>query len=524
MGRASSILIGLFPGRIEVATRSGKSISSFQSRVVDCNWDEAWKLGLSPFDAPLRELIEQVNCRGAAATIVYDSADATADVASFPMNAQEALVAAELAFNSDQAVRRIGVFRAVWETVAPAVKTDVLTAADRVDTAELVVAWAKRAGCRVNGLVPAVAAELAQATELLAQQPADGRTCVLYVGENRSSLVGRDHGQLVFARSIDSGYRLFAESITSATRQEGVAWSLSRSIQWVQANGVPIRGGNIPEGVSIERISPLIFPVLQRYVVETKQTLRFGFGTDALAATLVVASTAGPFQGLARMLGEQLNMQAIDAGEAPATIAGVSCHAALGGPLLLPPGEILTQRRVTLNRMIAAGVGAALLLVAGEAAWTRAARDKVEDVLVAQESSINSMTQTIEATQAAAMLAHEVDSLAAGVAIADSGKVDYLALLGEISRVTPSAIRLAEIGVGRVRDETEITLRGTAAIAEGQADALTPFLDALRGSPVIVSVELGSTRLNEEGGRRVKDFSLTARVRTAKLARLEPQP
>ena len=111
----------------------------------------------------------------------------------------------------------------------------------------------------------------------------------------------------------------------------------------------------------------------------------------------------------------------------------------------------------------------------------------------------------------------------AGIAIADQGKVDYLALLGELSRITPAAIRLAEVGVARVREVTEITIRGTAQITDGQPDALAPFLDALRGSPAIVSVDLGSTRLSEESGRRVKDFSLTARVRTPKLAHLEPK-
>jgi Tfp pilus assembly protein PilN len=135
--------------------------------------------------------------------------------------------------------------------------------------------------------------------------------------------------------------------------------------------------------------------------------------------------------------------------------------------------------------------------------------------LHAQESAITSMNSTIDATNQAAKLAHEVELLSAGISLCDAGRVDYLALLGELSRITPPGMRIAEITTGTVREATELTLRGTVIVSDDQPDPLSPFLESLRSSPVIASVDLGSTRLSEESGKRVKDFTLTARLRAA---------
>jgi Tfp pilus assembly protein PilN len=512
VGRASSIVIGLFPGRIEVATRTSKGLSGFQSREVDCSWEDAWKLGLSPFDAPLRELLTRCKAIGSTVTVVYDSPDAVAEVNTYPMVASEALAAAHLAFSADPAHARVASFSVIWETVGQSPKTEILAASDRIGSAEVIVAWIKRAGGRVRGLIPAIAADLAKSIRILQDQPSEGKACVLYVGEHRSAIVGRDGSNLVFARSVDSGARLFAEAISAAPRTEGQPMPVAEALEWVKRNGAPTRDISPPEGIRAISLAPLLTPVIQRFAVEAKQTLRFGFGIDASAATLIVHGTWGPFQGLAKVLGSQLDMDAVELTDTPPVRGGLTNWAELAHASFLPPSETLAQQQSRLNRMFAGGLATAMLLIVAEAGWIRSARAAVDENLKAQETAIAAMNQTIDATNQAAKLAQEVDILTKGVAICDLGKVDYLALLGELSRITPPSMRLAEIATGSVRDGTELTLRGTVTVADDQPDALTPFLDALRSSPVVSQVELGSTRLSEESGRRVKDFTLTARL------------
>lgn len=515
MGSAKSFVIGLVPGRIEIGVRTSRGVESVQSIPLTSSWEEGWKMGLSPFDAPLADLLSRANAVGAHATIFYDSPDAVAEVNSMPMSAAEAIAASELALSADPTHTKVGLFTVAWKSASGQAKTDVLAATDRIDSAEIVAAWAKRAGCRVSGLVPAVAADLGAALHVLSEQSNQGRTCVLYIGEYRSALVGRDGNELVFSRPIDTGARLFAEAIAFASQGGASVMTVAQALNWIKANGVPSRDGPHPEGVDVLRLTQLLTPVLQRFVVETKQTLRFGFGTDASAATLAIQGAWGPCQGLSRVLGNQLDMDAIDVPCRPSVQEGLHSPARWSGPMFLPPGEITSQRQSSLTRLVAAGVAAALLLVVGEAAWIRSARAHVETQLQAQESAITSMNQTIEATNQAAKLAHEVDLLSAGISLGDAGRVDYLALLGELSRVTPPGMRIAEITTGTVRETTELTLRGTVVVADDQPDPISPFLETLRSSPVIASVDLGSTRLSEESGKRVKDFTLTARLRAA---------
>lgn len=510
MGRASSIVIGLFPGRIEVAVRTSRGISAVQSREVDCAWEEAWRLGLAPFDGALRELLTRCEAIGSTATIVYDSPDASAEVTTYPMVAAEALSAAQLTLAADPTNSRVAAFSVIWESIGANPKTEILSASDRIGTSEVLVAWAKRAGARVRGVIPAVAIDLARAIRILHAQPAQGKTCVLFVGENRSAIVGRNGSELVFARTIDSGIRLFAEAIVGASHSDGPRVSISESLEWVRKNGVPSRDGILPEGVEPVRLAQLLSPILQRFIVETKQTLRFGFGIDASAATLAVLGTWGPFRGLAKTLENQLGMDAVELTDTPQIRGGLASWSSSSDSTFLPPGEILHQQQSRLNRVVTAGLVLALLGIVAEAGWTRTARAGIDVRLQMQESAISSMNQTIDATNQAAKLAHEVELLSKGVAICDEGKVDYLALLGELSRITPQSMRLAEIATGTVRNGTELTIRGTVAVTEDQLDALSRFLDALRASPVVSQVELGSTRLSEESGRRVKDFTLTA--------------
>ncbi len=515
MGRASSIVIGLFQGRIEVGVRTHRGVESVQSMPLTSSWEDAWKSGLIAFDMPLADLLNRVNARGARATIFYASPDAMAEVNGFPMNASEAIAASELALSADPTHTKVGVVTVAWQTQGAKSKTDILHATDRIDTAEVVIAWAKRAGCRVVGLVPAVAADISAALRVLSEQRIEGRTCVLYVGEDRSALVGRVGTELAFARSVDTGIRLFAEAIVSASQGETSPYTVSQALSWIKANGVPARDGALPKGVDQVRLAQLLTPVQQRFVVEAKQTLRFGFGIDAAAATLVIRGAWGPCLGLAKLLSAQLDTDAMDAECRPSAEEGLHAASQWTGPTFLPPGELANQRQSRLSRLVAGGLAAALLLVVGEAGWIRSARADLDIHLQSQESAISAMNQTIAATQQAAKLAQEVNLLSAGVSLSDAGRVDYLALLGDLSRLTPPGMRIAEISTGTVRESAELTLRGTVVVMDNQPDPISPFLETLRASPVIASVDLGSTRLSEESGKRVKDFTLTARLRAS---------
>lgn len=535
MLRSTGLCIGLSPTRLEVAVVSGRAVERSASVELDpAEWEGYWADGLMPLDTAVAALLKRVRARRGMRTALYhDGPDATAMLASCPLSGDAALRAARMqlaeALQYPASSHPVSCTIVGNDASGEPPRTHVLATADRDDRAQSLFGMLVRAGCRPVVIAPMEAVLIASAARAALTDSCGPNDVLMHVGERHTVISAGSGGNLRCLRSFDLGCDLLLEALVRAFHPAGRAappttGERERAREFMHTRGIPGPEEVIDHssGLRGSVVLPLLQPIIQRYVVETRQTIRFGMShSDLSTVRLVLSGPGGRIPRFAELLSSHLDADAVVSEDAPKYEAG-ACSASLRACVERPIPNLNLLPRVAEARRVAsvlavgvrAGGVAAGLLLAADGARIAHERAKVDRLMHANAPIIESIDLAAEIDQRADELAARLADAEASLAATLGEYPDWVATLRQIAAVASDEVRLLEVTGDVGREGPALTIRGIAlagAGPEGQ-EPLSRYLEALAASPLTRSVQLASTRNTVMDNAPARSFVLRAQL------------
>jgi len=453
---------------------------------------------------------------------VLHSPSAVLEVASCPANAgrASALAAARLALGSAHSA---GAPRSADAAVLAIDRADAdgspaqcHTLAWADDDARLVSLseWTARSGlARADGFVLAEALLMAHSACQLADTEAV-RT-MLWIDEHHSVLTGAAGRRLCFVRSLPIGTESLVEAVAHTPSLDGASTLLSvedsRSV--LERFGIPEREQPVDalRGILGKSLLPSLQPVLQRFGVELKQSVRFGLSeSDRVSLTIELVGPGAKVANLAPAIGAVTGFEARAVGpsheKAPSLTDLALGHPAIGRLTALSAQEAGEFRKA--RRMLHAGLASAFVLVGIDAAFTAldASRRPAPDPY--QSARVASADVAREAIDMLSEPLARFDEALARVAPSDA---HWRPFLESLAAATPPEVRFEAVRAeARAEGAPAVRLvgRATGPGALDSARSVRAVLEALEGLPIVSGVELVSTGRATENGQEVQRFEI----------------
>jgi Tfp pilus assembly protein PilN len=534
--KKKNVVVELRPGRLDFMIEDGSGMAKVTRLDVSDEEDPLeWVKTIRRSAVSLRSVVNEANAVGAPTRVIYRSPTQSVAMSSFGVGSTgQAIEAATLSccdalpYSAMTAICQATVVGR--DGSGDKRQTHVVAAAEREDVAESIVQLIEEADLHFASATPLDAAVMSNfvACELASKAE---RRAALYVGEYTSFFVVVSRGALLFSRRIDLGLESLASAltrpITAIGRPEPVELSIDEARTLLQKHGIPDRDATVHEahGLTGAQVIPLLQPALQRFIIELRQSLRFGVSEeDRSGLTIEVTGSGSTIRGLAPLIESELGTQATE-NASYATSAGWHEAGAKGGELVdalrgrrvlldlnLMPQEMAQQRRTSrLRRWLWTGAAAAVAVVASDGmryhVQLDGAREEAE-IYRTQLVDLEGLRATGE--QLKAVVAASV-GLDRSIEEEIGTTVNYRACMHELSRLTPRSIRLTSVGFQRNQGRTEGTLAGVAFETEDGSDRteLEEFIQTLRESPLFRAVVLGNVQIGTIGDTDGQRFNVT---------------
>ena len=549
-----SVIIEVSPSKLEVALVRDRAVADSRVHHHDTQgWDKAWPGVLNTLEAKLAQMITDLGCAGAKATVFYTAPGSVATISSCPSatNADDARQAAEMAitglagFSIDRNLFQVSTITrdtlskgaANESTKIFVPNTHSLAIAESDDRAAAIAAWVGAAGLKLAGMAPLESVILRSAARLCVEPHSPGEVlAVLWLGDHSSVLAVGQLGRLSFVRAIAAGTDSFIDAIARPLRTrnaEAASVSLDRpTLRSILAQvGIPAPGTEIPGGSDLTGASllPLLQPVIQRLALETKQSVRFGVGEEERPNVRLYL--AGPGAALANLAQSLSTQSGFPLGGRTTTAQTESAHTAepRGArrvidsylsdkatiPLLLPHAHQQTQTATRVRRALWGGVAVAGGLIAFDSIITRAE-------LQAQTQTLDAL-RSLTAADATLVRSHDRSLHTRTEIIATQGRIraalgqtpDWAAIIRALGRATPPEIRITSINLQSNSDGARCQLRASLRTDAGQnagqnaAALIKDYIDRLGANPLIESVKLGTCQRGVVDGHEAQNFDLT---------------
>jgi hypothetical protein len=547
-------VLDLSPSRLELTVWTGSGTpQSKAERISVTEFNETWPRALEVISQHLNPLVKAIGAAGAETTILYHAPTSVVLTTPVPSTAgpKQALLAARLALG-DAANRSLAenphdlerVWRDDESTVAEAAEhAHVLSFADAEETAEALVRTARAAGLHTVGLVPAETVGLTCAVDAaLERSKASAETVIaLYFGEHVCTLVAARKGRLRFVRRMGTGTETLVDALAREIRPANAApvtLDHAQAATLLYRRGIPARGQAFdPEsGIDADAVLPLVQPVLQRCIIELKQSLRFGLDeTERAGAKLIVLGVGSRIGRLPQLIAEQSALSLVEheapaKSDLPTSSADGLIHDWVQGRQLkvrlLPASARRMQTARRARRGMFVGFAAAAALVA------YAAFDVRMD-LAAQNKRIDAANARLEAAKPIAELNTRLIAAQTGVSAAKQRMLTRLssaspwdAAMVALSRCTPDAIKITEFELTFERGKPVCRLTGRTPLpATGDANAvMRSFLDSLATVPLVKSTRLGATQRADSDTGPIQSFEMTITLVELPAFANDPRP
>lgn len=542
------LLVEVGPGRLQAGlwrSAGGGALSPVHTVLFDESiWEGAWKDGLKALDVPLREAVAAlgVPVGGLEAVGFYHSPTAVAEVFSCAGGGRASADAALLALGEaagfaldenphDQCVLCVDPSRGT--PAGTARQTHRLICADTDAGASAVTGWLERAGLRVKAIAPMPAAHIRSLIEEATSSGHEGATVMLRVGEHRSQLTASLGGRIRLVRHVSLDIHTLTRALTMPmTARTGngmseVQLSSDEARAVLFRVGIPERDTVIdaPRGLTGGAALPLLQPVLQRAVVEMRQSLRFGLEEPERAtARLVVVGPGSAVPNLGEMLAAQLQLTAAlprCPGEHRTDLEEAGAQAGRLGINLLPYGTALEQGVRRVKMALLAGVACAAVYAGIEGGTTFAHTRALKQKIAALEGPTREAREFMEGKERLAARDGAMGALNRSLDRAVGVGAPWSAWLAELASMTPASVKLRDITMNGESGTAKCELRGVVRGINGARADIGAFVARLEQSRLVSQVSLGGTQRaggaadgNESGG---VDFQASVTLLTVPL-------
>lgn len=533
--KKKTVVLGIFADRIDVIACERDRPGAARRVQVNLNVEAgAWCKAIKEAGPQIQAAVEALGVSGAAALVLYRNPTAFADYASLAMKSgtqsREAAIlgcAESLSYPLETATTAALVLGRDAGGSNP--QTHVVVVAEQDTVAADIVECVESAGLVFDTAVPIDAALMVHIGSTALHGNAANRG-YLYVGEHRSFLVIADRGAILFARKIDLGVDALVSSLTRPLRasahQTPIELPYADAKITLHKCGFPQRDQIVHEGLQLTgaQIIPLLQPALQRFIVELRQSLRFGVQEEQRQSIeLTLSGPGSAIPNFASLIGAELRIPVnTDPAYAhfdcqdPLT-SGSEINDALNNRnatmrLGLQPALVCKSRTFhRVRRWFLTGAAAAIAIVAFDAVnYHKRLNDARQ-----RAQSIASQAGDIQAMQSTADKLFKVisamDALEATIAREAGATIDVRACLQELSRVTPGSIRLVSVTFTTERGERKARLTGCAfdAGGGGSRTQLAPFVESLKASPLFSDVVLSNVQAAPGGQLPGQQFEIT---------------
>jgi len=541
--RSRQVIVELQPNRVDVVMHDGgRSRKSARIRTALDTDPHKWVEGVLRLKDALSKTVADLHLEGHPAVVFYSSPTQVVELVSTEVKSTaDACDAARLrcidslSFSSLTTVSdSICIGR---DTGRGSRKLHALAALEREDVLNAMADLVEAADLRFEFATP-ISASILRCLAAQALHRAKGCQGRLYLGERHSYFLISDDGRIIFSRIINIGIDDLARSLTRPIRMgdgdESVELDVADARTILLAAGIPTRPMIIDEtrGLTSQQILPLLQPVLQRLLVELRQSLRFGLNDQQRSAIRI--ETSGPGSSLAGMteyLVEVLELPITadvayaryDANEPAAAgsefldaIRDMGEHTPIQ---LLPERHAAASRKGKLRQWLWAGAAAAVLMITldgiGYQIRIDALRENMQRVEGLSEE-YDRMKQNGERLRATLVALNGLESCV----LREMGvSADYRAALQEVAAIAPEHIRFTKIQLRGSDADTALSLTGYAFDdgADDQDRPLERFMEALEQSPLFADARLVTVQASsfeQRSGRRFEISGVLLHVPT----------
>ena len=532
------VAIEILPDHIDIVLMRGDRATGSRRLPVELAMDAGpWCKGLHAAQELFARAVKELGALKASAVVLYRSPTQAVDLASVEVrSAEQAEEAASLdclgglSYSMDNAA--VAARMVARDLAGESRKTHVVVAADRHDVLSAIAALIEGAGLKLQFVTPIDAAITALITSQ-GMHKAGPLQSWLYIGQQSSFFLIVGEGRVHFGRSLSLGLDTLARTLTRSIRvrgrEEPIELDFETAASIIHRVGVP-RGEQVvyePLGLTGTQLRPIVQPVLQRYVVELRQSMRFALpDVDLNGVPMVLLGPGASLAGFDELLeielgirpqraaGEMLHDRATPGAPGSELHDALQDHAVLKGLTVLPPELEGKRRTAELRRCLWAGSAAALLFVAVDAVRLS---DQVSQAsqhaesLVGQASEDQALETTrLKLTNASAALQVLEDDIQHELATC----VSFRAAMQEVAKLTPESVRLTNMTFSTREGQSVCALRGyavkssrsAAAGSAGSESELKSFIEHLQASPLVEKVVLLNVERGELGGNAAESF------------------
>ncbi|UCD74645.1 MAG: hypothetical protein JSV91_12755 [Phycisphaerales bacterium] len=520
-----SVAVELLSDRIDVVAYHRGESAAVRRLPITLDTDPGeWIKAVRHAGALLQTAVKQLGIRGLPTHVLYRSPTQVTDLTSFQVrSASQAIEAAHLScidslpYSAMSAACEAAVVGR--DSCSRERQTHTVVTAERDDVATAISQMIEEAGLQFVSATPMDAAIFAATVSgaMARRGELRGR---LYLGEHSSMFLVVGEGKLHFGRRIGLGLMSLAGSLTRPIRRdanaEPIELDLPTARNILHEYGIPGGDAVVHQelGLTARDLIPLMQPVLQRFIVELRQSIRFGLPEEKREGLVIFLTGPGcHLKGVSELIGEELGAEVTS--DADRAVYDWARPGSPGGELsdamadrgmlkrlnLQPHALAVRQRAYRLRRWLWTGAAAALAVVAFDAMRYHLRLNDayhVADALAVHGADIDALFATSERLRGVIDAINELDRF---VARETSPGVDFPACMKELSRLTQSSIRFTAIAFHEGNDGIRGSITGYAfptKAGSGQT-RLEEFISALHLSPLFDDVVLGAVQMGEYG-------------------------
>lgn len=532
--REAAIL--LTPGRLEFVVLENNLDERGIVTVLDPSaWEIAWGAALRPLDEALAQSVSQMNAQGLEVSVFHAGPDSMVQMLSLPGRRADAQRAALLAMSehcgrcltgSPHAVSCLG-----RDAESDPALSHFIACADSESSARMIADWATRAGLTPRRILPVVAGTLASLAQEALARGSTGVEVRVRIGEDGSALEASERGSIRMLRPVDVDLGVLVEAMTRPISRddqhdESIRLSHDEARAMLFDIGVPDRDRVIDASRKIRGsdILALLSPVLQRCVVQVRQTLRFGLDDDARAhARLRIEGPGSRIPGLAELISKETGLPldivpetgaAFDAPGHPDGDLMTAIRCAPKDANLVPQSIAFSQGERRKKLALVAGAVLAVGAIAADAAMTEMSYRSVRAELSGVSSDAQEAFTLLELDAQVQKRQSALGAVMQSARHTLGDRVSWAALMREVAATAPTEIRLIDLVAGRDASGPTLTIRAYLLSNDDTTpdpEGVRTFLARLDDSPLCAGVTMGEAQRSMMERRPALQFSAVIR-------------